>query len=77
MISRFLPGRTDTQIKNRWTTSMKGRVNNFTAERTLPIIGPAIPGQLQSWLNMMENGGTRDPGVIDWMTIPPLRRTGV
>jgi hypothetical protein len=77
-IARFLPGRTDTQVKNRWSTSIKGRVSDFGAERQFPMIGEAaIAGPLQSWLNLMDKGGARDPSFVDWMTIPPLRGADV
>lgn len=68
-IARFLPGRTDTLVKNRWNTSVKNRVHEFFA-----------PGEkrenLKTWLVEISKKDPSQPRVephsTEFMTIPPL-----
>jgi hypothetical protein len=65
-ISRYLPGRTDTQIKNRWNTCVKAKA------RTL--LDP-LDANLQSWLDAINNGKGTQFTIADMDSLPPLNRT--
>lgn len=67
-IARFLPGRTDTLVKNRWNTSVKARSNE------LLFNVPACPqqpaqDQFSNWLSSLTAPKKFDDS---FLTIPPL-----
>lgn len=65
-ISRLLPGRTDTLVKNRWNTSVKARVNE--------LLGLANSERVQTWLDGFLNGPKHQQFVpsLDFNTIAPF-----
>ena len=65
-IAKCLPGRTDTLVKNRWNTSVKGRVNE--------LLGIANGDRLQTWLDSVANGANHTLVLpsMDFNTLPPL-----
>jgi hypothetical protein len=62
-IAKFLPGRTDTLIKNRWNTSIKGRPSDMDAMQPEQNQLSAASQLLASWSTS---------GATDFSTIPPL-----
>jgi hypothetical protein len=65
-IARFLPGRTDTLVKNRWNTSVKDRLPDietaaFWETQRMPICQPSP--LLLPWSS---------PSMRDFTSIPPL-----
>ena len=72
--ARYLPGRTDTLVKNRWNTSIKARVNELLKEK--------MDANLGNWLVEIARKGPSQPVLnasrvlgMDFMTIPPFVRT--
>ena len=67
-IAKFLPGRTDTLVKNRWNTSVKARLSDFRAKEVM-----GSTAFLEDWLNQV-TGETRQPvlSLSDFQTLPPL-----
>ena len=66
-IAKFLPGRTDTLVKNRWNTSVKLRLDDFRR--------PEVPpGQvyLEKWLEQFNANGPVALSLADFNTLPPL-----
>jgi myb proto-oncogene protein len=59
-IAKFLPGRTDTLIKNRWNTSVKDRITEIEAQAER---SPSHGAILLPWSS---------PAMLDFNTIPPL-----
>jgi hypothetical protein len=68
-IAKFLTNRTDSQIKNRWNTSVKSRAAELTAHP------PVHPLGLQTMMGSTEAHRQSGSGVMsisDFTTIPPL-----
>jgi hypothetical protein len=59
-IARHLPGRTDTLVKNRWNTSIKGRLRDVVGD---PPRMPQRQGFRIHW---------SWPAAMDFSSIPPL-----
>jgi myb proto-oncogene protein len=60
-IARFLPGRSDTLVKNRWHSSVRGRLDDIEGFRTARA--PEASPVLLSWSS---------PLMLDFTRIPPL-----
>jgi hypothetical protein len=62
-IARFLPGRTDTQVKNRWNSCVKAKARELQEP---------VGGGLLSWLEAMSEGKTIRVALADMDSLPPL-----
>lgn len=75
-IARFLPGRTDTLVKNRWNTSVKYRAQDVLGETNKE------EDNLKKWLLEISKKDPSQPQMpnfrcssipgMDFMTLPPL-----
>jgi hypothetical protein len=68
-IARFLPGRNDTQVKNRWNTCGKARTRDFKDP-----LAAHMSNSLQSWLDWFADGKGMPFPFIDMESLPPLNR---
>ena len=67
-IAKYLPGRTDTLVKNRWNTSVKLRLGEL-------IHGdiPRSPSCIEQWLDQINGAcGSIALSFPDFRTLPPL-----
>jgi myb proto-oncogene protein len=71
-IARYLPGRTDMQVKNRWTTTMKTRTPGCS-DSLGAILCDSV--RLQSWLDAVSGGKCGGLALVDMDSMPPLNRT--
>jgi hypothetical protein len=87
-IAKFLPGRTDTLVKNRWTTWLRPRLSydrqgnlTFTPDPDLyekhAPAGSASKShapnrEILAWLEQFATGGSPHPHATDLDWIPPL-----
>jgi hypothetical protein len=58
-IAKHLPGRTDTLVKNRWNTSIKGRLRDVVGDP------PRMAQRQDLWMDW-------SPAAMDFSSIPPL-----
>jgi hypothetical protein len=67
-ISRFLPGRTDTLVKNRWNTSVKFRIADLSEsskdEPESQWMSSSVP--------IVKDTGLHLPSILDFKSLPPL-----
>ena len=82
-IAKFLPGRTDTLVKNRWNTSVKGRLDElFSSTRTTYKQPKQVKKEtneiekekvmnVSDFLDSFKKGETNLP-VTELLSIPPL-----
>lgn len=69
-IARFLPGRTDTIVKNRWHTSLKNRLSEFQAK---PVQTSQMSNDITQWLKQFQRERYELPPIISQPTaLPPL-----
>ncbi|EAY19115.1 Myb-like DNA-binding domain containing protein [Trichomonas vaginalis G3] len=67
-IAKFLPGRTDTLVKNRWNTSVKARVNELLYNKPMCKV-QTNDDSFNNWLTSLTLPKKFD---ISFLSIPPL-----
>ncbi|EAX96994.1 Myb-like DNA-binding domain containing protein [Trichomonas vaginalis G3] len=67
-IARFLPGRTDTLVKNRWNTSVKARCNELLRKNT-PCMQTQFDESFNNFLSSLQLPRKFD---VSFTQIPPL-----
>ena len=68
-IARFLPGRTDTLVKNRWNTSIKSRLSDIEAQAHLRY---GIPPRPEPAADLKFDFMFPTRAVLDFTHIPPF-----
>jgi hypothetical protein len=63
-IAKYLPGRTDTLVKNRWNTSVRARLDDI--ERSSSVLGIERHSGIRTLVHWSS------PSMMDFNSIPPL-----
>ena len=76
-ISKFLPGRTDTIVKNRWNTSVKNRIHELLYSNHISSLGGSDKDfRVSDWLlNFNEQKSKFIPSLVSIDSLPPLVST--
>ncbi|KAH0791924.1 Myb-like DNA-binding domain containing protein [Histomonas meleagridis] len=70
-IAKYLPGRTDTIVKNRWNTSVKHRLAEFRNIREPNNYQVSL--DISTWLEQFQNGKPEClPNLMNITTLAPL-----